>query len=238
MTKEIVEPFVGRFPRCMPQYILERQDVLNLTIHTLAQLPLKAHGDHVQVTDWLHVLVCAAAAKMSVHQACHDLEGAPLAKPYLGSWPPNSITWRSSKPFSTPCWLASFPKFGQTGTPRGGRSNRTAVSWGHARRVPAGSLLGQSPTRHLPLFHLCHGRGKSPTQLGGPTGTYVMAHWTGRGWTSHTLSSATEGQVSFDLTVICHNLKGRWENITGGMMVWPPSRRAAATRSCPCCSWE
>ena len=27
---------------CMPQYILERQDVLNLTINTLAQLPLTA----------------------------------------------------------------------------------------------------------------------------------------------------------------------------------------------------
>ena len=37
-----------------------------------------------------------------------------------------------------------------------------------------------------------------------------MAQWTGSAWTSYTLSSAKEGQVSFDLAVVCHNLKGRW----------------------------
>ena len=53
-------------------------------------------------------------------------------------------------------------------------------------------------------------RGNSPTQSGGPTGTYVMLQWAGSAWTSYTLSSAKEGQVSFDLAVVCHNLKGRW----------------------------
>jgi len=54
---------------CMPQYTLERQDVLNLAINTLAQLPLSPRGDQIQVPDWLHVLVFAAASRIAVHQA-------------------------------------------------------------------------------------------------------------------------------------------------------------------------
>ena len=68
---------------CMPQCILERQDVLNLTLNTLAQLPLKARGEDVQIADLLHVLVFAAASKISIHQACQDLTGAPTSQTVL-----------------------------------------------------------------------------------------------------------------------------------------------------------
>ena len=70
---------------CMPQYTLERQDVLNLAITTLAHLPLRPRGDQVQVADLLHVLIFAAASRISVHQACQDLSDAPTGQTVLGS---------------------------------------------------------------------------------------------------------------------------------------------------------
>ena len=69
---------------CMPQYTLERQDVLNLAINTLAHLPLMARGEQVQVTDLLHVLVFAAASRISVNQACQELGSAPTGQTVLG----------------------------------------------------------------------------------------------------------------------------------------------------------
>ena len=70
---------------CMPrQYTLERQDVYNLAIQTLSHLSLKARGDQVQPTDLLEVLVFSAASRLSIHQACQDLEGAPSAVTVLG----------------------------------------------------------------------------------------------------------------------------------------------------------
>jgi hypothetical protein len=57
----------------MPLYTLERQDVLNLAINTLAQLPLSPRGDQIQITDLLHLLAFAAVSKISVHQTCQDL---------------------------------------------------------------------------------------------------------------------------------------------------------------------
>lgn len=68
----------------MPQYTLERQDVLNLAINTLAHLPLMARGEQVQITDLLHVLLFAAASKMSINQACQDLGSAPTGQTVLG----------------------------------------------------------------------------------------------------------------------------------------------------------
>jgi hypothetical protein len=47
-------------------------------------LPLKARGDRVQVRDLLHVVVCAAASRLSINQACHDLDGAPSGATVLG----------------------------------------------------------------------------------------------------------------------------------------------------------
>jgi hypothetical protein len=70
---------------CMPrQYTLERQDVYTLAIETLSHLPLKAQSDQVQPTDLLEVMVFAAASRLSMNQACQDLEGAPSAVTVLG----------------------------------------------------------------------------------------------------------------------------------------------------------
>ena len=63
---------------CMPrQYTLQRQDVYNLAIQTLSHLPLVANSDQVQVTDLLEVVIFAAASRLSIHQTCQDLDGAP-----------------------------------------------------------------------------------------------------------------------------------------------------------------
>lgn len=51
--------------------------------------------------------------------------------------------------------------------------------------------------------------GKKPTTAGGPTGTYALAAEKHSHWTSYTLQSAKDGQVDFDLAVVCHNTRGR-----------------------------
>ena len=67
-----------------PQYTLKSQDVYKLTINTLDTLPLRMPGA-IQSRDLMQVLVFAAAANLSVHQACHQLEGAPSAPTVLGT---------------------------------------------------------------------------------------------------------------------------------------------------------
>jgi len=67
-----------------PQYTLQSQDVYNFTIHTLDTLPLSMPGI-IQSRDLLRVLVFAAASKLSVHQACHQLERAPSGPTVLGT---------------------------------------------------------------------------------------------------------------------------------------------------------
>ena len=52
-------------------------------------------------------------------------------------------------------------------------------------------------------------RGKKPTTPGGPTGTYALAAEQQGHWTSYTLKSSHEGQVAFDLAVVCHNTRGQ-----------------------------
>jgi hypothetical protein len=52
-------------------------------------------------------------------------------------------------------------------------------------------------------------RGKQPTTAGGPTGTYALAAEKQSHWTPYTLKSAKEGQVDFDLAVVCHNTRGQ-----------------------------
>jgi hypothetical protein len=70
---------------CMhAQYTLYSQDVCNLTIQTLALLPLTARGDDVQVHDLLRVLAYAAASRLSVNHACNDLDSAPSGAKVLG----------------------------------------------------------------------------------------------------------------------------------------------------------
>jgi putative transposase len=67
-----------------PQYTLKSQDVYTFTINTLDSLPLTMPGA-IQSRDLLRVLVFAAASRLSVHQACHQLERAPSGPTVLGT---------------------------------------------------------------------------------------------------------------------------------------------------------
>src|SRR5512145_979860 len=59
-----------------PQYTLKSHDVYKVTLNTLDTLPLKMPGV-IESRDLLRVLVFAAASRLSVHQACTQLAGAP-----------------------------------------------------------------------------------------------------------------------------------------------------------------
>jgi len=67
-----------------PQYILKSADVYKFTINMLNTLPLKMPGA-IQSRDLLRVLVFAAASRLSVHQACEQLERAPSGPTVLGN---------------------------------------------------------------------------------------------------------------------------------------------------------
>ena len=67
-----------------PQYTLKSQDVYNFTINTLDTLPLHMPGV-IQSRDLLRVLVCVAASKLAVHQACPQLERAPSGPTVRGT---------------------------------------------------------------------------------------------------------------------------------------------------------
>ena len=54
-------------------------------------------------------------------------------------------------------------------------------------------------------------RGKSPTHSDGPLqGLMPWLSGPVSDWTAYTFSSAQDGQITFDLAVVCHNLNGRW----------------------------
>ena len=67
-----------------PQYTLKAHDVYTFTINTLDTLPLNMPGA-IQSRDALRVLVFAAASRLSVHQACDQLERAPSGPTVLGN---------------------------------------------------------------------------------------------------------------------------------------------------------
>jgi hypothetical protein len=67
-----------------PQYTLQSHDVYKLTITTLDTLPLNMPGA-IPSCDLLRVLVFAAASRLSVHQACQQLERAPSGPTVLGT---------------------------------------------------------------------------------------------------------------------------------------------------------
>jgi hypothetical protein len=67
-----------------PQYILKAQDVYRFTMSTLDTLPLNMPGA-IASRDLLRVLVFAAASRLSVHQACDQLERAPSGPTVLGN---------------------------------------------------------------------------------------------------------------------------------------------------------
>ena len=66
-----------------PQYTLKSQDVYTFTINTLDTLPLHMPGA-IESRALLRVLVFAAASRLSVHQACEQLERAPSGPTVLG----------------------------------------------------------------------------------------------------------------------------------------------------------
>jgi putative transposase len=68
----------------LPQYTLKSQDVYTFTINTLDTLPLKMPGA-IESRDLMRVLVFAAASRLSVHQACEQLERAPSGPTVLGN---------------------------------------------------------------------------------------------------------------------------------------------------------
>src|SRR5262245_2875926 len=67
-----------------PQDTLTSQDVYTFTINTLDTLPLEMPGVMAS-RDLLRVLVFAAASRLSVHQACDQLERAPSGPTGLGT---------------------------------------------------------------------------------------------------------------------------------------------------------
>ena len=67
-----------------PQYTWKSHDVYTLTINTLDTLPLSMPGA-IQSRDLRRVLVFAAASRLSVHQACDELERAPSGPTVLGT---------------------------------------------------------------------------------------------------------------------------------------------------------
>jgi Transposase DDE domain len=66
-----------------PHFTLQSADVYKFTINTLDTLPLKMPGA-IESRDLLRVLVFAAASRLSVHQACEQLERAPSGPTVLG----------------------------------------------------------------------------------------------------------------------------------------------------------
>jgi putative transposase len=260
---------------------LKSQDVYNFTINTLDTLPLSMPGV-IQSRDLLRVLVFAAASRLSVHQACQQLERAPSAPTVLGTLVGQLSDLDALEGHVNALLAKLIPKgLGKRGRrvaidlielPYHGTVEEThhdEVCRGKAKqgtthfftyatayaivrgkrytlalcRVRATMTMAQVLERlqkrlaalaikvrvllldrgfysvkviralidrEQPFIMPAIKRGKTPAQAGGPTGTHVMAPWTCSDWTSYTLSSAKDGQVTFDLAVVCHNLQGRW----------------------------
>jgi hypothetical protein len=268
---------------CMSrQYTLERQDVYNLAIETLSHLPLEAKGDQVHPTDLLEVVVFAAASRLSMHQACQDLEGAPSAVTVLGQLATQlsdldllEVTMCAvlarllprglgTKGRRVAIDLIELPYHGTVDDAHEGEVCRGKAKQGTThfftyatayvvlrgrrytlalcrvkatmtmdevldtllKRVQAlgvkisvllldrgfysVKVIRQLITAKQPFIMPAIKRGKKPQVPGGPSGTYVMAQWKSSAWTTYTLTSAKDGQVTFDMAVVCHNLQGRW----------------------------
>jgi hypothetical protein len=67
-----------------PHFTLQSADVYKFTSTTLDTLPLHMPGA-TESRDLLRVVVCAAASRLSVHQACEQLERAPSGPTVLGN---------------------------------------------------------------------------------------------------------------------------------------------------------
>ena len=263
-----------------PQYILKSQDVYTFTINTLDTLPLNMPGA-IQSRDLLRVLVFAAASRLSVHQACDQLERAPSGPTVLGNLAsqfrdldaleghvndllakliPKGLGKRGRR---VAVDLVALPYHGTVddahqdevcrSKAKGGTTHfftyatayavvrgrrytlamcrvRAKQSMAHvlrtllARLVTLGirmklllldrgfysvRVIQDLITCELPFIMPAVKRGKKPTTPGGPTGTYALAAQKQGQWTPYTLKSSKEGQVDFDLAVVCHNTRGQ-----------------------------
>lgn len=263
-----------------PHFTLQSQDVYTVTINTLDTLPLKMPGA-IPRQDLLRVLVFAAASRLSVHQACEQLERAPSGPTVLGNLSSqfsdldaleghlNDLLARlipkgwGKRGRRVALDLVALPYHGTVDEAHQGEVCRSKAKCGTTHfftyatayavvrgrrytlamcRVRAHqrmdhvlrTLLARLVTLgiHIKLLLLDRGfysvrviqdlitcewpfimpavkRGKKPTTAGGPTGTYALAAEKHSQWTSYTLRSSTEGQVAFDLAVICHNTRGQ-----------------------------
>jgi hypothetical protein len=263
-----------------PQYTLKSHDVYTLTINTLDTLPLTMPGA-IQSRDLLRVLVFAAASRLSVHQACEQLERAPSGPTVLGNLAsqfsdldaleghvnnllakliPKGLGKRGRR---VAVDLVALPYHGTVdeaqqaevcrSKAKGGTTHfftyatayavvrgrrytlamcrvRAKQRMDHvlrtllARLVTLGiriklllldrgfysvRVIEDLMTCELPFIMPAVKRGKKPTPAGGPTGTYALAAQKQSHWTTYTLKSAKEGQVGFDLAVVCHNTRGQ-----------------------------
>ena len=262
-----------------PQYSLKSQDVYTFTINTLNTLPLNMPGA-IESRDLLRVLVFAAASRLSVHQACEQLERAPSGPTVLGNLAhqfrdldaleghlndllarliPKGLGKRGRR---VAVDLVALPYHGTVDDVHQGEVCRSKAKGGtthfftyatayavvrgrrytlamcrvrakqrmdHVLRTLLARLVtldiriklllldrGFYSVRviqdlmacEIPFIMPAVKRGKKPTAAGGPTGTYALAAQKQSHWTSYTLKSAKEGQVRFDLAVVCHNTQG------------------------------
>jgi hypothetical protein len=262
-----------------PHFTLKSQDVYTFTITTLDALPLRMPGA-IHSRDLLRVLVFAAAAKLSVHQAGEQLERAPSGPTVLGTLAqqfsdldaleghvnallarliPKGVGKRGRRvaldlialPYhgtveaahhdevcrsKAKCGTTHFFTYATAYAVVRGRRYTLAMCRVRAKQtmdqvlrillarlVTLGirmklllldrgfysvrvirDLIGLAQPFIMPAVK----RGKKPTTPGGPTGTYALAARQHSQWTTYTLKSPQEGQVDFDLAVVCHNTRG------------------------------
>jgi putative transposase len=254
--------------------------VYKFTINTLDTLPLNMPGA-IESRDLLRVLVFAAASRLSVHQACEQLERAPSGPTVLGTLASQLSDLDALEGHLNDLLARLIPKgLGKRGRrvaidlialPYHGtvdeahrdevcrskaKSGTThfftyatayAVLQGRrytlamyrvrakqrmdyvlrrllARVVTLGiriklllldrgfysvRVIRDLITCELPFIMPAVKRGKKPSTARGPTGTYALAAEKQSRWTTSTLRSPQEGQVDFDLAVVCHNTRGQ-----------------------------
>lgn len=263
-----------------PHFTLQSADVYTFTINTLDTLPLTMPGA-IESRDLLRVLVFAAASRLSVHQACEQLERAPSGPTVLGNLAcqlgdldaleghlndllarliPKGLGKRGRRVAIDVIALPSHGTVDEAHRDEVCRSKAksgtthfftyaTAYAVAQGRRYTLAMYRGRAKqsmdyvlrrllarvvtlgmriklllldrgfysvrvirdliTCELPFIMPAVKRGKKPTTAGGPTGTYALAAEKHSRWTLSTLRSPQEGQVAFDLAVVCHNTQGQ-----------------------------
>lgn len=263
-------------------YSLNSRDVHELTVQLFGKLPLEARGDKVQVDDILNVVVFAASLRISINQACQDLEGAPTGATVLGALASQLsdidaleedlnellaqllLKGLGSKGRRVAIDLVRVPYHGTVRSQHEQEVCRSKATAGTTHfftyatayvilrgrrytlaiaRVRKGDRMDSvlkslmrrlqtlgvkvslllvdrgfysvRVTRYLilskqPFIMPAIKRGKKADDPAGPTGTQAIAQAKSSHWTSYTMSSPGEGEVNFELAVVCRNLNGKW----------------------------